>query len=141
MCHIGGITLQWWHEILLWQRGRILSGQGSILLQWGIGCRGFSVCILVAGASKHVLHPPQSVLEYGYHVLCFDYDNGWWRCTDGRGNSEDSGDVGLCNLMHRSSIQVVALKSSWLPLNGLIKGLLLFKSPCRLVQQQKHIVV
>jgi hypothetical protein len=33
-----------------------------------------------------------------YHrVLCFDYDSDWWWCTEGRGNSEDGWDTGLCN--------------------------------------------
>jgi hypothetical protein len=99
----GGITLWRWCRILLWWRGRILLGQGRILLgqgrillgqgrillQWGISCRGFSMCILVDGAGEHVLHPLQSVLEYGCCVLCFDYDSGWQWCTDGRGNGKD----------------------------------------------------
>jgi hypothetical protein len=50
-------------------------------------------------------------------------------------------DEGSIMIMHCSSVQVMALKSSWLPLNGLIKGLLLFKLPRQLVQWQKQIVV
>jgi hypothetical protein len=33
-------------------------------LQWGIGCGSSSMRVLVDGAGKHVLHPPQSVLKY-----------------------------------------------------------------------------
>jgi hypothetical protein len=59
------------------------------------------VCILVDGTGKHVLHPPQSVLKYGCHVLHFDYNSGWQWCTDGRGNSKDGRDTGLCNSADR----------------------------------------
>jgi hypothetical protein len=57
----GGVDLQRWGGILLQQRGSILAGRGSILLQWGIGCRGFSMHILVDNAGEYVLHPPQGI--------------------------------------------------------------------------------
>jgi hypothetical protein len=55
------------------------------------------VCILVDDAGEYVLHPPQGILKYGYRVLRFDYGGGWWQCTEGRRNSEDGVDTGLCN--------------------------------------------
>jgi hypothetical protein len=53
--------------------------------------------VLIDDASEHVLHPPQRVLKDGCCVFRFDYDGGWWRCTEGRWDGEDSGDASLCN--------------------------------------------
>jgi hypothetical protein len=53
--------------------------------------------VLIDDAGEHVLHPPQRVLKDGCHVFHFDYDGGWQWCTEGRWDSEDSGDVSLCN--------------------------------------------
>jgi hypothetical protein len=75
----------------------MLLGWGGLLLRWGVGCGGSSMRILVDDAGKHVLHLPQRVLRDGCHVLCVDYDSGWWWCTEGRGNGEDGRDAGLCN--------------------------------------------
>jgi hypothetical protein len=70
---------------------------GRCIVAMGIGCGGPSVHVLVDDAGKYVLHPPQGILKYRYCVLRFDYGGGWWRCTEGRGNGKDSGDVGLSN--------------------------------------------
>jgi hypothetical protein len=85
----GGILLRWW--------GGILAGQGGVLLQWGVGYGGSSVRILVDNTSKHVLHLLQRILKYGCCVFRFDYGSGWRQCTEGRWDSEDSRDAGLCN--------------------------------------------
>jgi hypothetical protein len=55
------------------------------------------VRVLVDDAGKHGLYPPQRILKYGYRVLCFDYGSDWRQSTEGRGNGEDGGDMGLCN--------------------------------------------
>jgi hypothetical protein len=100
----GGIALWWQGRILLLRKGGILLGcggvllrQGGILLQWGIGCGGSSMHVLVDDAGEYVLHPLQGILKYRYCVLHFDYDGSWRRCTEGRGNSEDDVDTGLSN--------------------------------------------
>jgi hypothetical protein len=53
--------------------------------------------ILVDDTGEYVLHPLQGILEYSYRILHFDYGSSWQWCTEGRWNSEDGGDVGLCN--------------------------------------------
>jgi hypothetical protein len=67
-----GVTLWRRGSILLQQRGGILAGRGSILLrrgsillQWGVGCGGSSMRVLVDDAGEHVLHPLQRILKYG----------------------------------------------------------------------------
>jgi hypothetical protein len=92
----GGILLQWRGGILA-GRGGILLWRGDVLLRWGVGCGGSSMCILVDDASEYVLHLPQGILKYRYRVLRFDYNGGWWWCTEGRGNGEDGGDASLSN--------------------------------------------
>jgi hypothetical protein len=57
--------------------------------------------ILVDGTGKHVLHPLEGVLEYGCHVLHFDYDSGGQRCAEDRRNSKDGWDMSLCNCTNR----------------------------------------
>jgi hypothetical protein len=82
------------HTVVVGQH-TVVMGQHIIAVGhklWGL----LSAC-LVDGSSEHVLHPLQSVLKDGCCVLCFDYYGGWRRCTEGRGNSKDSGDAGLCN--------------------------------------------
>jgi hypothetical protein len=95
-----GVTLWRRGGILLWRRGGILAGwggvllwRGGVLLQWGVGCGGSSVRVLVDDASEHVLHSPQRLLKNGCRVFRFDYGGGWQRCTESRRNSEDGGDV------------------------------------------------
>jgi hypothetical protein len=99
-----GVTLRWLGGILLRRRGGILAGRGGVLLrrggvllQWGVGCGGSSMRVLVDNASKHVLHLPQGILKYGCRVFRFDYDGGWRWCTESRRNGEDGGDASLCN--------------------------------------------
>jgi hypothetical protein len=91
-------------------RGGITSRQQSILLQrWGVllqrqgilsGLRG-SLCVLIDGAGEHARHSSEGVLEYGCHVLHFDYNGSWQQCTESRGNSENGRDVGLCDRANR----------------------------------------
>jgi hypothetical protein len=57
--------------------------------------------VLIDDAGKHVLHPPQRVLQDGCCVFRFDYDGGWQWCTEGRWDGEDGGDVSLCNSTNR----------------------------------------
>jgi hypothetical protein len=76
-------------------RHTVVMGRHTVVV--GIGCGGSSMRILVDDASEHILHPLHRVLKYGCRVLRFDYNGGWWRCTEGRGNGEDGRDAGLCN--------------------------------------------
>jgi hypothetical protein len=57
--------------------------------------------VLIDDTGEHVLHPPQRVLKDGCCVFHFDYDGGWRRCTEGRWDGEDSGDMSLCNGTNR----------------------------------------
>jgi hypothetical protein len=91
------VLLWQWSRVLLWQWSRVLlRWQGIYLWQWqGVFFRGSSMCIVVDGTSKHVLCPPEGVLEYGCCVLHFDYGNSGQRCAEDERNGKDGWDVGL----------------------------------------------
>jgi hypothetical protein len=95
------ILLRGQSVLLRW--GGVLSWKGSILLRRGGILLGLwsSLCILIDGAGEHALHPSKGVLEYGRHVLRFDYNSSWQRCTESRENGKDGRDTGLCDGTNR----------------------------------------